>query len=542
MVANLPLRIVKSFCTLLLLTSPVISYGHGYIVDSRSHFCQTHQNSGCGAVQYEPQSVEGPDRFPETGPADGTIASAGLSRFANLNEQTPIRWKKSPISAGSNAFTWMFTANHVTRDWRYFITRPDWNPSLPLSRSSFDLTPFCEYPGNFQRPPSPLVHNCNVPGGRSGYHIILGVWDVGDTSSSFYQVVDVNFSGDNPPNDEWVDVGDIQPAFDLDVGDRVYTRIFDDNGEIVDAGLQTSITIESEADGDRLAWPYLLAERINQTQSDMSAGIKAADGSINPASGFNDIFVKTNSDIVRVEIGVEENPVPVPTLTLSGVADEYVIDGDQPVVVTATVGAEFGYGLLVEIFGDSNQPIVVESVDAMISQEFNLVIESPSAGTYSIVVKLTSNGEFVKQVSKSFEIVSQEPPVGQTYDYVYPDSKSSYSAGDLVLGTDGNVYQCKPWPYSGWCRGWGLYYAPGTGLAWSDAWIFIGPAGGGAPPTPAADYVYPDGRGGYQNGVLVSGTDGNVYRCLVGGWCNGSPYYYAPGTGLAWSSAWQRAD
>ena len=65
------------------------------------------------------------------------------------------------------------------------------------------------------------------------------------------------------------------------------------------------------------------------------------------------------------------------------------------------------------------------------------------------------------------------PPPAPTpdYEYKYPEGKGSYKPGTVVLGTDGNVYQCKPFPYSGWCNQSSLHYAPGTGLNGSDAWI-----------------------------------------------------------------------
>jgi chitinase len=48
-----------------------------------------------------------------------------------------------------------------------------------------------------------------------------------------------------------------------------------------------------------------------------------------------------------------------------------------------------------------------------------------------------------------------------------------YVAGSKVQN-QGNQYQCKPWPYSGWCNGAAWAYGPGTGAYWSDAWILIG--------------------------------------------------------------------
>lgn len=57
-------------------------------------------------------------------------------------------------------------------------------------------------------------------------------------------------------------------------------------------------------------------------------------------------------------------------------------------------------------------------------------------------------------------------------ELAYPayEQGHAYLAGDIVTGTDGNFYQCKPWPYTSWCSGSAFAYAPGTGSAWSMAW------------------------------------------------------------------------
>lgn len=47
---------------------------------------------------------------------------------------------------------------------------------------------------------------------------------------------------------------------------------------------------------------------------------------------------------------------------------------------------------------------------------------------------------------------------------------TAYKDGDIVKGSDGNLYKCKPWPYTGWCSGASWAYAPGSGSAWTDAW------------------------------------------------------------------------
>jgi hypothetical protein len=60
---------------------------------------------------------------------------------------------------------------------------------------------------------------------------------------------------------------------------------------------------------------------------------------------------------------------------------------------------------------------------------------------------------------------------------------TQYAAGDRVMN-GGNAYECKPYPYSGWCSIGGAY-APGTGSNWQDAWTAVGSCtsgSGGAPP------------------------------------------------------------
>lgn len=54
----------------------------------------------------------------------------------------------------------------------------------------------------------------------------------------------------------------------------------------------------------------------------------------------------------------------------------------------------------------------------------------------------------------------------------------AYMLGTVYLGGNrarnvGNLYQCRPYPYSPWC-GQDPAYAPGVGYAWGDAWTLVG--------------------------------------------------------------------
>lgn len=173
---------------------------HGYINSppSRVYLCSAGAkglNKGCLEASWDMQSLEGPKGFPQRGPVDGTIASAGMGgRFAVLNEQTPTRWYKVDRNSGKNVFNWYSTPGHGSTSWQFFITKPDWDPSSPLTRASFNFKPFCERYNNSQMSQKNVSIECNVPN-RTGYHVILGVWTIDDTPNAVYQVIDVNMSG-----------------------------------------------------------------------------------------------------------------------------------------------------------------------------------------------------------------------------------------------------------------------------------------------------------------------------------------------------------
>ena len=107
---------LNHIAAMLALLASGCALAHGYISqpESRNYLCKTGGNSQCGGVQWEPQSVEGPSGFPQSGPQDGQIASAGSPRWSELNIQTSDRWTKREVQPGPFAISWTFPANHVT--------------------------------------------------------------------------------------------------------------------------------------------------------------------------------------------------------------------------------------------------------------------------------------------------------------------------------------------------------------------------------------------------------------------------------------------
>ncbi|WP_260259773.1 N-acetylglucosamine-binding protein GbpA [Vibrio intestinalis] len=475
--------------TLIALALATISGGvmaHGYVSEyqdgiaaGRAALCKfptsdtNEKNSHCGAIQYEPQSVEGPDGFPETGPVDGKIASAQTALAAALDEQTSDRWVKRPIQSGSQTFEWTFTANHVTKDWKYYITKADWNPNALLTRDSFDLNPFCVIDGNMVQPPKQVSHQCQVPE-REGYQVILAVWDVGDTAASFYNVIDVQFDGQGPVLPDWNQVGQISPSMGLNIGDTVYTRVFDQSGE--NLNYRTELTIDSTQLTQAKNWSHALASKINQQQTLVQAG-QYSDGKFTPVYGNNPLHVKANSGLKSIEIGYDiDIPAPDYSLTIDGLEAEYVID-QQPTELALTLTVVGDQQAELTVYNHGREPLASWSGELVDGQylPLSLTLSKSEQGHHILVSRIKDkSGNLIDQQNYDFHLIKQQtPPPADDYDFVFPASLDNYSEGTKVLAADGSVYQCKAFPYSGYCVQWSdsaNQFEPGVGSHWSMAW------------------------------------------------------------------------
>ncbi|MDG2046276.1 MAG: lytic polysaccharide monooxygenase [Halioglobus sp.] len=457
------------------------SFSHGYVSqpESRSYLCKLGENTGCGAVQYEPQSVEGMDgspRFPVGGPADGTIAAAGSPAWSELNAQTPARWSKNDISAGTNVFTWTFTANHTARDWRYFITNPDWDQSQPLSRSAFELSPFCEYDGGMMRPPMTVQHSCEVPA-REGYQIILAVWDVGDTAASFYNAIDVNFDGGDMAvieDNAFLEVGTISGAVALSPGDTVYTRVMDENGE--NAALSVTYTATVATTG--AAASLELARAIN-AQGYFFAGEKSGD-TFTPIAGANKIYAMGNDDIQSIQVAIEfanaeaeyqvtlsnvDSPVDINSLGMADV--NFTVSTNGAMDIVATLFDASGATVTSDTFSlDDTMPIPdnVGSCDSpepglpMQPTDLKLHVHEAFAGDYTLVIVATAiQGNATIQNTANVTLVgsgAETPAIDDAGSCGISDPMASmqpafnlstvYTGGEVV-SYSGLIYKAKWW-------------------------------------------------------------------------------------------------
>ncbi|MFE9723743.1 lytic polysaccharide monooxygenase [Streptomyces sp. NPDC005794] len=178
----------------MFATGSASSHGYTDSPISRQKLCADGAVTGCGNIQWEPQSVEGPKGFPAAGPADGAICAGGNSGFAQLDDPRGGNWPATQVTAGQGySFRWQFTARHSTSDFRYYITKDGWDSTKPLTRAALESQPFMTVPYGNQQPPATLTHQGAMPTQKTGKHVILAVWNVADTGNAFYACSDVKF-------------------------------------------------------------------------------------------------------------------------------------------------------------------------------------------------------------------------------------------------------------------------------------------------------------------------------------------------------------
>ncbi|MFW0758182.1 N-acetylglucosamine-binding protein GbpA [Pseudomonas sp. H11T01] len=462
-----------------MLTSQNVA-AHGYLNEppSRAFLCQKGLNKDCGGAQYEPQSVgetfkgfpAGVGGAPLQGPVDGKIASGGIGLFSAVDAQSATRWHLTEIKDRNINFDWKYTAVHPATKHEYFITKNGWNPNEPLKRASFDSTPFCFVDGGNILPVSGDKHACAIPEDKSGHHVILGVWAVGDTDAAFYNVVDVNILAEAALPGGWNSVGSIAPAATLLAGDKVKARAFTATGE--SAQYSVAISIDNAEEGKPENWSFKLAEQVNKTQKLVRAGMRDEQDNIEPVKGTNKLYAQKESGVIRYEVTLDMPGDPDARMVISAMPDEgFKLENGSgkvsfPVLTNRKLNVE------ATVYNDKNKPVgittqVVDSNSTWINVDVRTL-----PGTHQVkLIGTTEDGRTTLQDLKTTEMTGEG---GGEFDFQFPEGIEQYTAGTKVLQPkDGLVYECKPFPESGYCKQYSPTangFEPGVGGHWHMAW------------------------------------------------------------------------
>ncbi len=154
-----------------LLVPTANANAHGWVTGPASRQEQCARGSvSCGAVKYEPQSVEGPKG----------LKNCSANKYPELDDDS-LGWVPQKVS-GRATFTWKNTANHRTLNWEYFI----------------GTTRIAVIDGRNEQPPMEVSHTIDLSN-YSGRQKLRAVWNIGDTAAAFYSCVDLEIGGGGTP-------------------------------------------------------------------------------------------------------------------------------------------------------------------------------------------------------------------------------------------------------------------------------------------------------------------------------------------------------
>ncbi len=208
-------------------------------------------------------------------------------------------------------------------------------------------------------------------------------------------------------------------------------------------------------------------------------------------------------------IGPDPNQAPVCNLT-SPTKGQTFIEGET-IALGATASDADGTITKVEFYNGNT----LLATDATTPYAFDW--NTASVGNHLLTAKAFDN-EGSATLSSTVTITVNTSGSGNgncNADQYVEDG--GYVAGSQVQN-DGNLYECKPWPFTGWCNGAATAYAPGMGPYWEDAWILVGECSGGGDGEPIVSITSPSNGQSFIEGsniiinVIASDSDGNITK------------------------------
>jgi chitin-binding protein len=200
-------------------------------------------------------------------------------------------------------------------------------------------------------------------------------------------------------------------------------------------------------------------------------------GDFVPAFGSNPVYLKAGSGLKSVEIGYQiETPEPTYELDLQGLEPMYMV-GESATELDLTLYAVGNMNVELTVYNHAKEALsnaVVKLNDGE-TKSVLMTLSKSEEGHHMLVSRIkNTDGELIEQTMSDFHLMEdQTPPPASDYDFVFPENVKNYTAGTKVLAEDGSVYQCKEFPYSGYCVQWtetATNFAPGVGSDWSMAW------------------------------------------------------------------------
>lgn len=399
----------------------------------------------------------------------GMVCSANDSNKRSMDVPTPD-WKKTHLQPGTTVdIQLLMTAVHVPSRAFVYITKPGFN-SATTAVSTSDLIPLggvhtltTTKPDwqNLQPPVSSILGTGGyvllptpIPGGLTGSAVIVVIWARDDgPGETFVNCSDVSF--DNPGNPGNPTANDLGPTLDPGTqiakpGDTIRHRVISKGVDVSD--VKILLTPTNLPPG---MWMTELRQKITTPGLEIGEMLnnKIIYNTVDPGANHTWFTDKDAQQVTSVLAGGGPAPTPTPRITgpiqmMSG--QTYTFTGE---LINAQNTVLYSWAPVVQTQNTSSK--TVSGPAPMVAQPTKFTVRLN-----------TRDGPTGPNYVATFDTTVVPPNSGGNPPYV---EGSSYNAGDKV-SHNGKNYECKPWPFSGWCGAKG--YEPGHANGnWVNAWI-----------------------------------------------------------------------
>ncbi|MBC7486993.1 MAG: T9SS type A sorting domain-containing protein [Cytophagaceae bacterium] len=174
---------------------------------------------------------------------------------------------------------------------------------------------------------------------------------------------------------------------------------------------------------------------------------------------YDNLNAVTSASITVTVVNPNKNPSVIITAPVNNAA----FNAPAAITISANASDQDGTISKVEFYNGTTL------LGTVTTSPYNFFWNNVGAAPYTITVKSFDdlNATATASVSITVNAVSVCASLPTYLE------NNGYTPGSKVKNV-GNQYQCKPWPYSGWCNGAAWAYAPGSGAYWTDAWDLVG--------------------------------------------------------------------
>lgn len=407
----------------------------------------------------------------ETIVEDGQLCSAVREKMSGLN--LPLAtWHKTTITPknGTTEVRIIGTAPHVPSFVKIYLSKPGYNAATTkLKWSDLDLiheermtvarTDWGSQPPKIPGASGYFKFNVAIPPGRSGDAVLFTRWQRDPRGEGFYNCSDITIAAGGTPDP----LHDLGPFIGSEMdsvkpGESVRFRIMDDTPaakEIVDITQKID-----QSNLNKNVWGRQVAEKVGSNiakigeKNGSNVVFNTTNAAANSVYATKEAYTKAMSIISGGgETPIDQRPpvarITGPTSLVSG--QTYTFSGQSSIGYNGKLGFSWTPA------GDTEKL----DGDTLTFKAFT------STQPAQHIVRLNILDQQNKKTSRAEFPVTINPADGGSPDQWVEGT--DYAAGSIV-SNKGSNYKCKPWPYTGWCKGPASAYEPGVGRAWTEAW------------------------------------------------------------------------